>query len=83
MAGWYQGAKETITSERAKEIVDRLIGDGEARAPHPSDPRKPGKPYFHFFCSLSEEEAREEARQVAQLPEGDRERDLMERMGLF
>jgi len=68
------------TTEDAKRYVSELIGDCEARAPGKDG--KQGRPYFHYFLSMTEAEAAMEFYQVEQLPIQDRERDLLERMGL-
>lgn len=69
------------TTEAAKGFVFMLIGDAEATAPGPKAGR-PGRPYFHHFASMDALSARLEYEQVKQLPLHDRERDLIERMGL-
>lgn len=63
------------TTQEAKRYVAELIGDAEARAPG-----KRGRPYFHYFLSMSAVWAKVEFHQIKQLPEGMRMDDLRYRM---
>lgn len=57
----------------ARALVAALVGDPEWRTPS-------GIPAYTYFAGLELMDAFREYRQVHQLPEGFRERDLMERM---
>ncbi len=63
------------TSPRmARVFVKALLGDGEWETPS-------GTPVYSHFCTMSLEDAHHEYEQLHQLSEGDRLRDLMERLG--
>ncbi len=63
------------TSPRmAKVFVKTLIGDGDWETPS-------GTPIYSYFATLDLAGAHEAYDELHQLPEGDRLRDLMERLG--
>ena len=58
----------------AKAILKTLVGDGEWATPS-------GTPAYVLFATQSVGGALEEYEQVFELPEGERMRDIMERLG--
>jgi len=63
-----------MTSENlARSLVLNLIGDEDWTTPN-------GTKAYTYFQRLGKEEAFKEWRQIHQLPEGFRQRDLLERM---
>lgn len=63
------------TSPRmAKVFVKALLDDGEWATPM-------GTPAYSYFATLDLEGAHEAYEQLHELPEGERMRDLMERLG--
>ena len=59
----------------AKTLTENLLGDPLYRMP------VSGSLVWPYFASMSEREARREAKDLELLPEGFRVRDLQERMG--
>jgi len=67
--------RERQTSPRmARIFTDALLGDKEAQTPS-------GTPVYSYFATLDLQGAHRAYEQVYELPEGDRLRDLMERLG--
>lgn len=65
--------KQTSVS-MAKVFVRTLIGDAEWETPA-------GVPAYTYFAVLDLDSAHKAYEEIYQLPEGDRMRDLMERLG--
>jgi hypothetical protein len=59
----------------AKGLAKGLLGDEDADLPTSH------KPIWRYFASMPLHRAMDEFRQLQQMPEGDRLRDLMERTG--
>jgi hypothetical protein len=67
--------RQTQTSPRmAKVFVEALVGDGEWETPS-------GTPAYSLFAVMDLESAHRAYEQIHALPEGDRLRDIMERLG--
>lgn len=63
------------TSPRmARVFVKALLGDGEWETPS-------GTPAYSYFATLDLDAAHKAYEQLHELPEGERMRDLMERLG--
>ena len=58
----------------AKVMVEALVGDRDWATPN-------GTPAYSYFAALDLKTALDEYEQIHGLPEGDRMRDIMERLG--
>jgi hypothetical protein len=63
-----------VSPRMARVYVRALLGDGDWETPT-------GTPAYSYFATMDYREAMEAYEQIHQLPEGQRMRDLMERLG--